>query len=80
MRRALMLCRAENRTLQVVLSSLFLSTQSKRRQLNARLHELDHNVAFWNHVEHFLCPKCGAWIPDYKFEQRLPLRELLRFY
>ena len=66
-------------TVHLDLSSLFWSTQSKIHQLNIRLREADHSNEFANQVEHFLCAKCGTWVPNYKFEQHLPLKELIRF-
>ena len=58
------------------LSSLFWSTQSKHHQLRVRLCEPPNDLDFSNLVEHFLCAKCGTWVPDRFFEQHLPLGEL----
>ena len=46
------------------LSSLFWSTQSKHHQLRVRLCEPPNDLDFSNLVEHFLCAKCGTWVPD----------------
>ena len=66
-------------TVQLDFSSLFWSTQSKVLQLNIRLRETDHSEDFVGQVRHFLCAKCGTWVPDHQFELHLPLRQLIQF-
>ena len=62
--------------LNMDLSSLFWSTQSKHHQLYVRLNEAPHGLDFSNYVERFLCVKRGTWVPIHCFELHLPLGEL----
>ena len=72
-------CNLILRTVQLDFSSLFWSTQSKVLQLNIRLRETDHREDFVGQCVHFLCAKCGTWVPDHQFELHLPLRQLIQF-
>ena len=65
--------------LNMDLCSLYWSTQSKFNQLYVRLNESPHGMNFSNQVEHFLCVKCGTWVPNHSFEQHLSLGELTRY-
>ena len=65
--------------MQVDLSCLFWSTQSKAPQIRFRSLEIDHDDDFANDRDHFLCFRCARWIPDNLLARHLPYDELVRF-
>ena len=77
--RAFEVCDSVRFNLQLDLSSLFWSTQSKIHQLNVRLREPNITQEYGRLEEHFLCVKCGTWVSIHNLEQHLPIRELVHF-
>ena len=69
-------CNKVRNTLQVDLSALFWTTQSKTQRIHFRSQEPDRGNEFSYARPHFLCFKCGKWIPDTMLARHLPLREL----
>ena len=77
---ALVRCSIDRNTLQVNLSPLFWSTQSKDQQIHFRRLIRTYGEVTMHDKEHSLCFKCNRWVPNEHLARHLPLEELKRFH
>ena len=77
---ALVRCNINRNTLQVNLSPLFWSTQSKDQQIQLRRLIRTYGEETMHGKEHSLCFKCNRWVPNEFFARHLPVEELTRFF